>query len=407
MRAKIFNDPVYGFISVPHGLVFELLEHPFFQRLSRIKQLGLTYYVYPGAIHTRFHHALGAMHLMQQAIFSLREKGVEISERETEAACCAVLLHDIGHGPFSHALEHRLVCVHHEVMTQLFMHQLNAELGGRLGMAIEIFEDRHDKPFLHQLVSGQLDVDRMDYLARDSFFTGVQEGVISYDRILKMLDVRDGRLVVEEKGLYSIENFLSARRLMYWQAYLHKTSLSAEHMLIHVVERARTLCQQGILLPVSRSLFYFLTAQPGQKEIDDVPAEMARKFASLDDFDIVSALKEFVFEDDFALSKLSEGIINRRLLKVIFQDEPYGSDFIESERLNLCNLWNIDMETAAHFVFTSAESNSSYSSHKDEILILMKNGTVRPFSSFTEFHPTDNKVTRYFFFSPHKVFKNS
>ena len=287
-KLKIFNDPVYGFVSVPHGLLLDLVDHPHFQRLRRIRQVGLAHYVYPGALHTRFHHALGALHLMQEAIEVLRSKGTEISEAEAEAACVAILLHDIGHGPYSHALEHTIVDLHHEQLSLLFMEVLNRQFDGRLSLAIDIFTDRYDKKFLHQLVSGQLDMDRMDYLNRDSFFTGVSEGVIGYDRIIKMLAVHEGELVVEEKGIYSIEKFLIARRLMYWQVYLHKTNVSAEHMVIHLLRRARELALAGSQLEASESLRWFLyrkaTEQPA------VP-ELLEHFAHLDDVDIAAAIK--------------------------------------------------------------------------------------------------------------------
>jgi uncharacterized protein len=262
VKKKIFNDPVYGFINVPYGIIFDLVEHPYFQRLRRIKQVSLTHYVYPGALHTRFHHALGALHLMSQAIDVLRSKGAQITDEEADAVSIAILLHDIGHGPFSHTLEHTLINVSHETLSLLFMQKLNEEFGGTLDLAIRIFRDDYPKKFLHQLVSSQLDMDRMDYLTRDSFFTGVYEGVIGYDRIIKMLSVHDGELVVEEKGIYSIEKFLIARRLMYWQVYLHKTVLSAELMLIRTMRRAKELAHAGATLEVSGNLAFFSITTP-------------------------------------------------------------------------------------------------------------------------------------------------
>ncbi|PSR14529.1 MAG: phosphohydrolase, partial [Bacteroidetes bacterium] len=258
MPQKIFNDPVYGFVQVPYGLLFSLVEHRYFQRLRRIKQLSLTHYVYPGALHTRFHHGLGALHLMSETIAVLRDKGVDISPAEAEAVQIAVLLHDIGHGPFSHTLEHTLIHVHHEELSVLYMEKLNEEFGGQLELAIQIFKGQYEKPFLAQLVSSQLDMDRMDYLNRDSYFTGVSEGVIGYDRLIKMLTVHDGELVVEEKGIYSVERFLTARRLMYWQVYLHKTVLAAELMLIRTMERAKDLIEAGESLPAPAALAFFL-----------------------------------------------------------------------------------------------------------------------------------------------------
>jgi len=277
-KSKIFNDPVYGFVSVPYGLLFNLVEHRWFQRLRRIKQVSLTHYVYPGALHTRFHHALGALHLMQQAIEVLRSKGAYISDQEAEAVSAAILLHDIGHGPFSHTLEHTLVRAHHEALSLLFMEQLNQELGGALDMTIRIFRDQYPKRFLHQLVSGQLDMDRMDYLNRDSFFTGVHEGVIGYDRIIKMLAIQNDELVVEEKGIYSIEKFLIARRLMYWQVYLHKTVLSAEQMLVQTLRRAKDLVRAGELVPVYGGLAYFFAPRPLGDGFSDPPGRVAGTF---------------------------------------------------------------------------------------------------------------------------------
>lgn len=301
---KIFNDPVYGFVEVPRGLLLDLVDHSFFQRLRRIRQLGLAPYVYPGALHTRFHHALGALHLMQLAIKVLQDKGAPITDEEAEAVCIAILLHDIGHGPFSHALEHTLVDLHHETLSTLFMTELNRQFEGRLSLAIDIFEDRHPKKFLHQLVSGQLDMDRMDYLNRDSFFTGVSEGVIGYDRIIKMLAVHKGELVVEEKGIYSIEKFLIARRLMYWQVYLHKTGVCAEQMLTHLLMRARHLVLGGEELEAPRHLAWFLYRKPGTVSDE---TDILRHFSQLDDADITAAIKYWSEAEDFTLAYLSRG----------------------------------------------------------------------------------------------------
>ena len=321
---KILNDPVYGFVGIPHGIIFSLVEHPFFQRLRRIKQTSLTHFVYPGALHTRFHHAIGALHLMQQAIEVLRSKDVDITPEEAEGACIAILLHDIGHGPFSHTLEHTLFNgVTHEELSLLFMERLNEIFDGQLSLAIDIFRGNYPKQFLHQLISGQLDMDRMDYLNRDSFFTGVHEGVIGYDRIIKMLSVQNGELVVEEKGIYSIEKFLIARRLMYWQVYLHKTVLSAEQMLIVALLRAKALTRQGHQLPASPPLAFFLQREPSRADFEQERDQLLGQFAQLDDFDIVSALKSWMFADDKLLAFLSSSIINRRLFRLEFSHTPF------------------------------------------------------------------------------------
>ena len=328
-RQKIFNDPVYGFVSVPRGILLDLIDHPYFQRLRRIRQLGLTPYVYPGALHTRFHHALGALHLMQEAIETLRQKGTSITEEEAEAACIAILLHDIGHGPLSHALEHTLLELHHEEISSLFMQELNLEFEGRLTLAISIFRDTYDKKFLHQLVSGQLDMDRMDYLNRDSFFTGVSEGVIGYDRIIKMLAVHEGQLVVEEKGIYSIEKFLMARRLMYWQVYLHKTGVAAEKMLIHTLKRARFLAMESRPLEAPRHLGWFLYKKPG--EATD-PLELLTHFARLDDNDITAAIKYWTESSDFTLAFLSKGLLDRKLFRLEWHNQAVSPEYHQEIR---------------------------------------------------------------------------
>ena len=304
-KIKIFNDPVYGFITIPDNILIKIIDHPYFQRLRRIKQLGMTHYVYPGALHTRFHHALGALHLMQQAIDVLRMKGTDITEEESLAAQIAILLHDIGHGAFSHALEYVLIDLHHEEISGFFLQQLNQEFQGQLNMAIEIFYDRYHKPFLHQLISGQLDMDRMDYLNRDSFFTGVSEGVIGYDRIIKMLCVKDGDLAVEEKGIYSIEKFLVSRRLMYWQVYLHKTVLSAEQMLISTIKRAKYLIQSGSTsaIPEEVRAMFEQMIELGKTYPDDKKAFLD-VFSGGDDSDISFAIKKFMTSDDLVLRML-------------------------------------------------------------------------------------------------------
>ena len=322
-KKKIFNDPVYGFVSVPYEIIFDLIEHPYFQRLRNIKQLGLTHLVYPGALHTRFHHALGAMHLMSIALETLKNKGVKITEEESKAVTIAILLHDIGHGPFSHALESCIVpSIHHEDLSILLMKRLNIEFKGALTLAIEIFENKYDKKFLHQLVSGQLDMDRMDYLNRDSFYTGVSEGVIGFDRILKMICVIDDQLVIEEKGIYSIEKFLIARRLMYWQVYYHKTVISAEQLLVKVLRRAKEISVQGKVLFATPSFSFLLKNNPSA---DDFKGDerYLDAFANIDDHDIYSAIKVWTNDEDVILSKLCTELINRRLYSIEIQNEKY------------------------------------------------------------------------------------
>jgi len=395
-RKKIFNDPVYGFVSVPHGILLDLIDHPYFQRLRRIRQLGLTPYVYPGALHTRFHHALGALHLMQLAIETLRQKGIEITPEEAEGACIAILLHDIGHGPFSHALEHTLADMHHEELSSLFMEDLNRQFDGRLAMALHIFRDNYPKKFLHQLVSGQLDMDRMDYLNRDSFFTGVSEGVISYDRIIKMLDVHEGELVVEEKGIYSIEKFLIARRMMYWQVYLHKTGVSAEKMLIHTLRRARELTLAGADLEVPRHLGWFLSWKP-TNPIE--PAELLSHFAHLDDHDITSAIKYWSEADDFTLSFLSKGLLDRRLFRLEWHTEPIAAEYTLSIQQKVAENMG---ETAIveHLVYTGSESNRAYDDSKEQIKILFKNGSVLPIDQCSDVPLYTQLVTKHYICYP-------
>ena len=389
---KIFNDPVYGFVSVPYGILLDLVDHPYFQRLRRIRQLGLTPYVYPGALHTRFHHALGALHLMQQAIETLCSKEVDISPAESEAACIAILLHDIGHGPFSHALEHTLVDMHHEDISRLFMEDLNRQFGGRLELAISIFTDQYPKRFLHQLVSGQLDMDRMDYLNRDSFFTGVSEGVISYDRIIKMLAVHDGELVVEEKGIYSIEKFLIARRLMYWQVYLHKTGVVAEQMLIHALQRARELVNLGLEVEAPRHLGWLLYRQSKQPL---EPAELLNHFAKLDDNDIITAIKYWTESSDPTLAYLAQGLIDRKLLRLEWHSHPINPDYVENIRDRVRHAFGSTMQTD-HLVYVGQESNRAYDEAGEQIKILFKNGRTLPLTECSEVPLYTKLVTKYY-----------
>ncbi len=389
---KIFNDPVYGFVEVPRGLLLDLVDHPFFQRLRRIRQLGLAPYVYPGALHTRFHHALGALHLMQLAIKVLQDKGIPITDKEAEAVCVAILLHDIGHGPFSHALEHTLVDLHHETLSTLLMTELNRQFEGRLDLAIDIFEDRHPKKFLHQLVSGQLDMDRMDYLNRDSFFTGVSEGVIGYDRIIKMLSVHEGELVVEEKGIYSIEKFLIARRLMYWQVYLHKTGVCAEQMLTHILKRARSLVLGGMELEAPRHLGWFLFRKTSTVADE---SEILRHFTKLDDADITAAIKYWSEADDFTLAYLSQGLLERKLMRLEWSNEPIPQSYIEGKKMQVQKVLGPDLPVD-YFVYSGVETNRAYDDSREQIRILFKNGMVKPITECSDVPLFTQEVTKYF-----------
>jgi HD superfamily phosphohydrolase len=371
-KKKIFNDPVYGFVSVPYEIIFDLIEHPYFQRLRNIKQLGLTHLVYPGALHTRFHHTLGAMHLMSIALETLRYKGIEITEEESKAATIAILLHDIGHGPFSHALESCIVPgIHHEDLSSLLMKRLNEEFKGELSLAIEIFEDKYSKKFLHQLVSSQLDMDRMDYLNRDSFYTGVSEGVIGFDRILKMIFVIDDQLVIEEKGIYSIEKFLIARRLMYWQVYFHKTVIAAEQLLLKILQRAKELAMEGHQLFASPSFEFLLKNNPS---VDDFKGDerFLDAFANIDDHDIYSSIKVWTKHEDRVLSILCNELINRRLYSIEIENKPISGKLVESKKLEMLEKWKIDPELAHYFVFTGIINNNAYNPDSGKIYILTK-----------------------------------
>ena len=399
-RSKIFNDPVYGFVSVPYGLILDLIDHPYFQRMRRIRQLGLASFVYPGALHTRFHHALGALHLTQQSIEVLRSKGVDISDEEAEAVGVAILLHDIGHGPFSHALEHTLINKHHEELSMLLMEDLNRNFKGRLSLAIEIFMDRYPHKFLHQLVSGQLDMDRMDYLNRDSFFTGVSEGVIGYDRIIKMLAVHRDELVVEEKGIYSIEKFLIARRLMYWQVYLHKTGVAAEQMLIHTLQRARELALEGVQLEAPRHLSWFLYSKPG--ETPDT-AELLKHFVLLDDHDITAAIKYWSEDADFTLSFLSTGLLNRRLLRLEWLSAPVDSERIAEIRQQVATKYGPAAQLD-HIVYHGSVSNRAYDETNEQIKILFKNEKVCPISECSDVPLYTKLVTKHYICYPKLVY---
>jgi uncharacterized protein len=373
---KIINDPVYGFITVDDPLILDVIRNPFYQRLRRIQQMGFANLVYPGAVHTRLHHSLGAYHLMCNALASLKSKGIDISKNEELGAKLAILLHDVGHGPFSHALEQNLIeKLDHESVSLQIMKRLNVEFQGGLATAIEIFTNSYPKKFLHQLVSGQLDVDRMDYLNRDSFFTGVSEGVIGYDRIIHMLTVHNGELMVQEKGIYSIEKFLVARRLMYWQVYLHKTVVSAESMLVKIIQRAREKILRGEnLTSGSASLDFFLTKNPQH------PSEWLDTFCDLDDNDVMSALKNWVKNEDPVLSGLSRGLVNRSLLKARLQAEPFESGKVKKLLQIAADSLKISLSDASFFVFTGEHINTTYNPDDEKINILFKDGTVRDIS---------------------------
>lgn len=373
-KLKIINDPIYGFITIPSQLVYELIEHKYFQRLRRVSQMGFTYIVYPGAHHTRFHHALGAMFLMQKVVQVLQSKKVKISTSEEEALYIAILLHDIGHGPFSHAMENSIVeGVSHEYISLQFMEVLNMEFDQKLSLAIEIFKNEYSRKFFHQLVSGQLDMDRLDYLKRDSFYTGVSEGTVNSQRLIAMLNVRNDSLVVEEKGIYSVENFIIARRMMYWQVYLHKTGVVAEQLLVRVLKRAKYLTAQGIDLPASGPLKYFLCNQIG---VDDFSEEVLGIFSKLDDSDIISAMKNWVENEDFVLKKLCDMLLYRNLLKVKVKSQPFLQRKIEEKRMTLSRIYKISEEEAGYFVFDGKLENQAYRMDKDTINILLRDGQI-------------------------------
>jgi hypothetical protein len=375
---KIINDPVYGFITVDDPLIYEIISHPYYQRLRRIHQMAFASMVYPGAVHTRLHHSLGAYHLMGLALNELKNKGVEISKEEETGAKIAILLHDIGHGPYSHALERKLIKgVHHEDISTLILQLLNEQFNGKLQTAIDIFRGTYPKQFLHQLVSGQLDVDRMDYLTRDSFFTGVIEGAIGYDRILKMLTVHEGQLMIEEKAIYTVEKFLVSRRLMYWQVYLHKTVIGAEKMLVKIFERANELIAHGIELEAaSHNLNFFLKEhQPDGNFIKHL-----ERFTQLDDTDVMCTIKNWCGHIDPVLARLSKGLVDRKLLKVKLQSEPFDPLLVTALRADVARKLNVSEEEAAYLVFTGEAVNTTYNPYDEHIKILYKDGTVSDIS---------------------------
>ncbi len=376
-KLKIINDPVYGFIKIPFEIVFDLMEHPLFQRLRRIRQLGLTHFVYPGANHSRFQHAIGAMHLMGQAIEVIRSRGHEITDDEARAVTIAILLHDIGHGPFSHSLEHSLIRnTSHEAISLMYMEQLNSTFDGALELAIRIFRNEYPKNFLHQLVSSQLDMDRLDYLKRDSFFTGVTEGVIGSDRIIKMLNVVNDQLVVDEKGIYSIEKFLIARRLMYWQVYLHRTVVSSEQLLVMMLKRAQVLTSSGEDLFATPALAYFLDDVPGKFDPSNRNLFL-EQFSRLDDNDILASAKVWCNHSDPVLSILSRGLVNRDLFSVELNDDPFESRMVDTMRERVSLHLSISPEESEYLVISDSVSNYAYSDLDDRISILDKKGTIK------------------------------
>jgi hypothetical protein len=400
-KLKIINDPVYGFIKIPYDILFDLIEHPLFQRLRRIKQLGLTHFVYPGANHTRFQHAVGAMHLMGLAIEVIRSKGHSINEEEARAVTIAILLHDIGHGPFSHSLEHSLFKgTSHEEISLMLMEQLNHEFGGKLSMAIEIFRNNYHKKFLHQLVSSQLDMDRLDYLKRDSFFSGVTEGVVGSDRIIKMLNVLNDQLVVEEKGIYSIEKFLIARRLMYWQVYLHRTVVASEQLLVMMLKRAQALTSGGMDLFATPALSYFLQG-PGEVALD--------QFALLDDDDILASAKVWCNNLDRVLSMLAEGLINRKLFFVELNNKPFSSGRVEEIRNQVSERLSITTDETEYLVVSESISNYAYSNMDDRITIMDKSGNTRDIaeaSDILNISVLSKNVRKYFLCYPRFILED-
>ena len=405
-KKKILNDPVYGFISIQDDLIFDLIEHRYFQRLRRIKQLGLTHLVYPGALHTRFHHAIGTMHLMHQAIEVLRSKGHEITRDEENGALIAILLHDIGHGPYSHTLENSIVAeISHEELSLIFMERLNTEFSGALNTAIAIFNNDYPKHFLHQLVSSQLDMDRLDYLKRDSFFTGVSEGVINTDRIIKMLDMVDDELVVEAKGIYSVEKFIIARRLMYWQVYLHKTVLSAENMLMQVIRRARFLALNGEKLFTTDAFGMFLQNEIGKDDFIKNPS-ILETFGELDDFDVFASIKMWTKANDKVLSTLSQNLVNRQLFRNEIQNKPFSREVVAGLKQKTATLYGISAADADYFVFSDIARNSAYNPFNDRINILFRDGKVQDITEASDqlnIEILSKTVTKYFLCYPKQV----
>ena len=401
--SKILNDPVYGFITLNRGILLDLIDHPYFQRLSRIKQLGLTYLVYPGAHHTRFHHAVGAAYLMKQALSTFKELGVNIQREEERGALIAILLHDIGHGPYSHALEHSFLSgVSHENVSEIFMRKLDEQYSGELSLAIQIFRNQYHKKFLHQLVSSQLDMDRLDYLKRDSFFTGVSEGVVSNQRIIKMFDIVDDEILIKEKGIYSIEKIIVARRLMYWQVYLHKTVLSAEFLLAKIISRARELLRNGEKLFVTPELNMFLTKNISKSELEQ--EVYLNAFASLDDNDIMTCIKVWMKSKDIVLSRLASMLIERKLLKVKISNTSFDVEQVNEIRKIHQKELGLNDHEIKYFVFQEQMINNAYDPRKDTIKIKYKDGTVKDITDASDnlnVSALAKPVTKYYLFAPY------
>ena len=410
-KRKIINDPVYGFISIPGDLIYDIIEHPWFQRLRNIRQLGLTSFVYPGANHSRFQHCLGALYLMDTALKTLKGKDVSISQSEEEAALIAILLHDIGHGPFSHALETSLINgITHEDLSLLLMEKLNEVFKGRLDLAIEIFKGTYSRKFLHELIAGQVDMDRLDYLRRDSFFTGVIEGSVGSDRIIRMLNVVDDSLVIDEKGIYSLEKFLIARRLMYWQVYMHKTVLSSESLLVKVLKRAKELAVKGTDLFATPALRFFLYNNIGLEDLRDrgvfTPGIIAMNFTRLDDSDILASAKYWADDSDPVLSDLSARLINRNLLSAELQNEPFSLERLNVLKERAEEFMKISREMTDYYVYTGSISNLTYAPDSPVIMILLKNGTIADIASVSDMFDhrvLSERVTKYFLCYPKEI----
>ena len=407
-KRKIINDPVYGFISIPGDFFFDLIEHPWFQRLRNIKQLGLTSFVYPGANHSRFQHCLGAFHLTDLAIGTLRNKGVEISQSEAEAAYCAILLHDIGHGPFSHALESSIIDgISHEDLSLLLMNKLNEEFSGKLGLAIEIFKGTYHRQFFHELISGQIDMDRMDYLRRDSFFTGVIEGSVGSDRIIRMLSVAGDALAIEEKGIYSLEKFLIARRLMYWQVYMHKTVIASESLLLNILKRAKELAKTGFDLYATPALRFFLYNDLDKSDLITegrfTPGLSARNFTRLDDTDILVSAKYWTDHSDKVLSELSTRLMQRNLMAIELQNDPFPEEKVAELRKDAIRQLQLDPEVSDYYVFTGTISNMAYTSDSPEVKIQLKNGKTADISAVSDMFDhrfISERITKYYLCYP-------
>jgi len=390
-KRKIVNDPVHGFIKIPSNLIFDLIEHPYIQRLRRIKQLGLTSFVYPGATHTRFQHALGTVHLMGLAIDNIRQKNIDITNEEAEALSAAILLHDIGHGPFSHALEQSIIAdLTHEDLSIMLMNKLNREFGGKLNLALEIFNNKYPKNFMHQLVSGQLDMDRMDYLMRDSFYAGVAEGTIGTERIIKMLNVTGDQLVVEAKGIYSIEKFLIARRLMYWQVYFHKTVIAAENLLVKVLQRAKTIADSDPDLFATESFNFFLRNNITKENMLDSETEILNYYTSLDDDDIMVSAKAWAFHHDKLLSLLSRNLIRRILPRVTISDIPFDANKINELKNRTAEKYSLNEKETGYLVFTGVISNKAYSVNAENIKILYNSGEIKDLTEASDIFQLQN-----------------